>query len=242
MKNTLFRILFLFISEYSKGQDSDLVETFWYLTEINLAGTILAPPVNEELSPPSLSFQPLGNSYTLSSCGCFCWGGNLNFGTDFFVLPEGLFLLLIGGCTIPENNNFDTVYFDEFFQHEIPAVSDNIHFNIAMDSEGNKQLTLTNSNGDTAIYGDQLLSIQATNTSSFSLISNPVENTLALQFATSTHNRTIVIYDIMGKLHSATKHYEGTTFLQDVSALNSELYVVVVTEGDKKSVKKFIKE
>ncbi|GER60201.1 T9SS type A sorting domain-containing protein [Patiriisocius marinus] len=240
MRNLILLIFIVIFSTTIKAQESDLVDTFWYLREISIDGTVITPPNNDELETPFLEFLSVTNGYTLVTCVCYCGATNfVQFGNDFIQF-DGMSFLITDDCDMSENNIFQDIYFVEFFQSEMAAVSDPIGFDILTDSDGNKQLTLTNSNGDIAVYGDQLLGIDTATVNSFSIATNPVNETLRLILPDSMKKGTIKIYDLNGKLHfSATT--SSLKFSTDVSSLNSGMYLVEVADGDRKSIKKFIK-
>ncbi|GER58371.1 hypothetical protein ULMA_04790 [Patiriisocius marinus] len=241
MKNIMILVFVCFFSFISSAQEPDLVNTIWYLREINIGGTVIVSPSNNEIETPKLEYLSTGNGYFLETCVCICWGGDVLFDTGFFLLPNGLVSITQETCSIQENIDFDNIYFDQIFQHETNAVSDPIEYEILTDSDGNKQLTLTNSNGDVAVYGDQLLGVEDNRLPTFTIASNPVQNTLSLVLPESLKNSSIELYDIRGKLQ-ISKTSTNTTVATDVSNLTNGVYLVVVTNSVTKSIKKFIKE
>lgn len=48
MRKTIL-LLFLVIGQFGLGQQQELTENTWYLTEINIAGEVFYPPQNEEV-------------------------------------------------------------------------------------------------------------------------------------------------------------------------------------------------
>ncbi|GER59194.1 hypothetical protein ULMA_13020 [Patiriisocius marinus] len=226
----------------SQNPDPQLFENIWYLTSLTIEGSPIEFPENSEFTPPDLNFDLNSGDVTLFTCNCYCHESDgVLFVSGFFTLPNGLPFLIDVGCPISENMNFHDIYFDDFFQHEIPEVSNPIAYEILTDSDGNKQLTLTNSNGDIAVYGDQLLLTLENTAATFSLVTNPVQNNLELQFPNATQNRAVQIYDITGKLVKSTTSNQETNLKFDVSVLEGGMYLVVVAEGTKKSIRKFIK-
>lgn len=243
MKNIMVILFCFFVIQNSKAQDPnpDLVETLWYLSTINTGGINISPPSNEELAFIPLLFLPNSNEFLMDTCVCYCGQtGVVQFNSNSIQF-DGMSFLITEGCDMFENSIFQDIYFVEFFQTETNAVSDPIEYEILTDSDGNKQLTLTNSNGDVAVYGDQLLGVEDNRLPTFTIASNPVQNTLSLVLPESLKNSSIEVYDIRGKLQ-ISKTSTNTTVATDVSNLTNGVYLVVVTNSVTKSIKKFIKE
>lgn len=225
----------------SNAQEPELVDTFWYLKELNIEGITIIPPDNDEIDTATLEFLSSTNGYLINTCVCYCGL------TDFVQIGnetiqfDNMSFLITESCDLAENAIFQDQYFVDFFQSETTDVSEPIGYEILTDSEGNKQLTLTNNNGDLAIYGDQLLYTLDNTAATFSLVTNPVQHNLELQFPIGSHNRTVQIYDIVGKLVKSTTSNQEANLKLDVSVLERGMYLVVVSEGSKQSIRKFIK-
>jgi hypothetical protein len=242
MEYILIALCFVGITAQGQAQEPDLVETYWYLNELVIEGENIIPPVNNELEFTDLFFlENTDGTTNLSSCVCLCGGGNISFGQNTITL-DNLIFLPIDDCTIPENSNFKNTYFDDFFKHETSAVSDPILYEILTDGEGNKQLTLTNSNGDRAIYGDVLLGLQDQDAALFTIAPNPVNRHLQLQFSNNLLNGEVLLYDANGRLLVQQKGLHDSNLNLEVSNLSKGIYFVAVTNGSRKTVKKFIKQ
>lgn len=102
------------------------------------------------------------------------------------------------------------------------------------------QLTITNGEGDWAIYNSVFLSTPRFNTTAFSIYPNPIKETLHINNTTS-QSVTATIYDLNGK-QLQSHSLENNLSTLNVKALNQGLYFVVFEseDGDRVS-KKFVK-
>jgi hypothetical protein len=243
MKYIYLIIINLFVLQQIVAQNPDpqLFESTWYLNMLTIDSNEYTPPSNDEILFIPLQFST-GTLDFISTSVCVSPNGDVNINDTTMSIQS--FGILIGDEPCQEANNitFEDLYLYNFFSLSFPEVSDLIAYEILTESNGNKQLILINSNDDIAVYGDQLLGTTDNALASFSIESNPVQNMLSLLMVDSLENSTVEIYDITGKLQLSTNANINAHFQIDVSGLASGIYLVLVTDGAKKSIKKFIKE
>ncbi|MCF6308082.1 MAG: T9SS type A sorting domain-containing protein [Flavobacteriaceae bacterium] len=97
---------------------------------------------------------------------------------------------------------------------------------------------VTNVNGNQAIYGNQLLSTQEFDVSSFTIYPNPVTAILQINTQNTIVIKNIQVYDVMGKKLMETKNSNQI----DVSILASGLLFVKIETDKGFVVKKVVKE
>ncbi len=102
------------------------------------------------------------------------------------------------------------------------------------------QLTITNGEGDWAVYNSVLLSTTTFHQNSFTMYPNPVQANLSIN-NTSNQSVKATIYDVNGKvLQSYT--LEAYTSTINVKSLKTGLYFVIFeNEGGERVSKKFVK-
>lgn len=242
MKN--FILLFICIiglnQTQSQNADPHLFDSTWYLNTLSIDGIIYLPPSNDEVKNIPLIFED-DTVDSIITAVCITPTGTLVIDETTLNIDD---LFVIGGaesCEETNNFNFERLYLYDFFHLLLPEVTDPIAYEILTDSEENKQLTLTNSNGDIAVYGDQLLAVVDNDIFVFTLATNPVHNVLEINLPDISQNLTIQIYDLTGKMYSKRTNINRANYKEDISSLKSGVYLVVVTDGKNKSVKKFVK-
>ncbi len=104
-------------------------------------------------------------------------------------------------------------------------------------------MTITASNGDQAIYGNELLSVENFNSSHFAIHPNPSKEKLFLTSKNTTGKLTIKILNIEGKLLATQNlEFENQTSI-NVSNLKSGIYFLnIESENGSIETKKFLKD
>jgi hypothetical protein len=98
------------------------------------------------------------------------------------------------------------------------------------------QLTLTNDEGDQAIYGDQLLAVPEHNVARIVLYPNPVRDMFAIQ--STEPIKRVVLYNVLGKkLLTVTQDFQQI----DMSSLPKGIYFATIITAKGKIVRKVVK-
>jgi hypothetical protein len=234
LKNQIL-LIFIWISYSGFSQDSRLFEQNWYLHDLIIDGQSNVPPINNELSYILLEFNEPDEFHTV-----VCDGTNgfatLNFnGTTEFSFSSPI-VWLAGSCSLFENIMYTNLYQDGFWYNTSLSL---VQYEIIENGQG-RMLTVTASNGDQAIYSENLLITFEFENSFFRIFPNPVDNIIYLEYADNIFVNRIRIYDINGR----QVLLEEKAFSQiDVSNLKSSVYFISIENNDNKVlVKKFIKE
>ncbi len=239
MKKLIYILLFN-ISAICFAQDPQLFENEWYLYKITIDNVDYTPP---NLGDVDFNFHIFNeNPYRLFTGYCD--------GIDVAVLYDNVdttFLLednpnfLIGSCSFAESTTFNNQYFSIFYQNF--AQAKNPFPYIITINDANKELRITNANGDSAFYGSSPLSVNENANTEFSIYPNPVKNDLLLNSNKKSGNLKIHIFNIVGKLLSnKTSNFKIQESI-DVSNLSNGIYFLnIKDENGNIEVKKFIKE
>ena len=233
--NTIYKIIFLYVlcisyNAYAVQNDPNVVlDTEWFLHSLTINGEEIIPPINEEVQFINLFFDQ-GNpkkeppflitsvcNEIISTSGVF---SDVIFIIDVDPLP---FI----DCQIQENINFDELYFN--------FLGSSTEFPYELIEENNAlQLTLILPNGNQAIYGNEVLSVEESSSASFLLYPNPVHDQLFVKSSTSVDITTIQFYNVLGK-----EVLEVSSQNQiDMSSLSKGLYFVIIEANEIKTVKK----
>jgi len=237
---TLLYIFIFYLTTISYGQDPQLFDNDWYLQKVNIDGVDHFPPQNSEIESVNLEFRDFSTSYSMLTYICSSISADINDIDNQFIYVLGFFII-DGNCTLPETIAFEDLYFNGFFDWQEP----NQTFSYLIEpGVGNiKILTLTNLQGDIAIYGNTELSIFDNLSSQLTLYPNPVKSQLFLTSKSTTGNLKVKIFNLEGKLLSTQDVVLENQTSIDVSSLISGIYFLnVEDESGYMEVKKFLKE
>jgi len=232
MKTIVTILIACTLSVAGYAQNPELFENEWYLQKIIIDGVEHVAPHNEEIDFVQLNiFQDLFNT---SVCEGLSGHGLTITNTDISVFE--LVLLIDEPCYLAANNTFQSLYYNDFFEFQSP--DPDRFFSYQIDDEGDSLFMVwTNSTGDKAFYGNQLLSNENLKVLQFFVYPNPVKNILVVK---STKPITkVVFYDVLGKkLLSINQDFQQ----MDVSSLSKGVYFVTITTEKGKMVRKVVKD
>jgi Secretion system C-terminal sorting domain len=213
------------------AQDSRLFENTWYLHDLVIDGSSNIPPINNEIPFVPADFFPNGEVQT-GMCAETGVGQLAYFGTNEFDVISIAFLT--GGCNQnePFNQQYSSLYIGFWSYLEGNGI---INYEIIEGSQ-NRTLIITGPNGDHGIYRNELLSTSDFEKGlDFVILPNPVKDILEVQCSDSQPIVSIEIFDHLGRLVLKTENVSNSL---DVSALESGIYLVKVTQNSKFSATK----
>ena len=134
-------------------KDPQLFENTWYVQKVVIDDVDYLPTLRGELDLSTVYFQ-LGHSF----CKDYYWDPIFFDGSTLFNLDDNP-LLLLGGCIDPFYTDFMDLHYSIYFVNQGLAKNP---FNYQIENEGGgiKTLTITNNEGNLAIYGNQELAIR----------------------------------------------------------------------------------
>lgn len=236
---TLFTFFVVFfVTSYGFSQDPQLFENTWYLHnfEYNDENHVHIP--NNEVNAITLNFQAPD---TFASLVCNHLGGyslswdNNNNSFIFFELHQTL-----GTCQNSYNANFENLYFQFYFMtNEVGFENQPFTYQIITNSDNSKTLTITNTLGQQAIYGNYTLSKKTYDKEIVNFHPNPVKDVLYLKYdKQDVFNISIV--DIHGK--TVLKYANFSLKGIDMSSLEQGIYFAkIATNNGSIQIEKIIK-
>ena len=243
MKNTIL-ILFLGMSLSCLAQDSQLFQNTWYLHNLNINTQNNVPPINSEVMSISLTLNTNNlntNNYNyFSSWVCESLGGEVDYDdVNQNFMFTSLAQTLGGGCYQTSNANYESLYFNYYFNN----VNNPFEYSILSNSDGSKTLTVTNFSGDKAVYGSVVLSLQEYSINGFSVSPNPVLDELFISEIAGLSNFSIAVFNINGKQVLSLNRSDLSANSLNVEKLSKGLYFILFEDKlGRIAMKKFIKK
>lgn len=246
MKNTLLLVILLSFS-FGKAQQSELLETTWYLTEVVHQNNSYPFVSNDEVSNVFLNFgtntdfeNPLINIH-------FCTSGegevlfeNSNQDSSFRLINT---VFLAWSCQTEDNYYYENMYLGIF---DLPNVhTDGYYYGdftyeIFGESE-NRTLIITNESGNQAVYNSQnTASVLDAKKFGLTIYPNPVSDILNFNLPDNYFYFNIKIFDAKGKLLLENSDVSSV----NVSTLQNGMYFIFLENPDtfQKFTLKFIKK
>lgn len=239
MKHIFTLLLFTVLVHFGNNavaQDTELLDRDWFLNEMILSGASYPRTQNVDGSA-FFNEDDMFASHPICKGG---FGANIIYaGTDVFEIFEAA-ILLDFGCN-PDATAFMYRHYDFYGVDNTPH---NNPFDYVIEANGNEQmLTVTNANGDQAIYGTQpILSVVGFDKSSIGVYPNPAKNELFLN-SKNNGNLTLKILNTAGKLLSTQKLELENQSSIPISQLATGIYFLnIEDENGNTTIKKFIKK
>ncbi|MGV6829819.1 MAG: T9SS type A sorting domain-containing protein [Flavobacteriales bacterium] len=234
----LFLVLFASLSSYA--QDPQLFENDWYLQKVIIDDVEYLPPFSNFITRMNLSTG--GISILTEYCEESFGGGILEYLPDnFFTLENGGSIILIGVCGNPEIIDFMNNHYSIYYDLGSEIAKNPFSYSFSTEN-GILTLTVVNSLGDIAIYGNEVLSNQDFDISSFKVYPNPVKDELLISLNSELNDFNIFIYSIDGKLFLSLNDLEINNNSIDLQKLTSGIYFIQFkNKYGQSSIKKFIK-
>ncbi len=233
----LCTLLLIIISLQVFSQDLRLFENTWYLHDLVIDDVSNVPPVNDEIPFVAADFFENGDIETgmCQESGA----GELEYidESQFNILSMGF---LQGGCSqnAPFNQTYSGLY-QIFWGH---SADDIVNYEIIDDGQS-RNLIITSSNNDRAIYRNELLSINDFKQNSFSIFPNPVEDLIYVQNKNDVIISKIRVLDLNGRLVQLKEQIVSDNLTINVQKLNKGFYFISLeNEENQMLFLKFIKK
>jgi len=234
MRKLLF-IIVIFSVMKCFAQDPQLFENTWYLQKVVIDDVDYFPPSNNEVNNVPLNISMTFMETTM--CGSLVGDFDTIDNTSFSIIN---FVNLIDNCVLQENIDFKAIYFNGFYNWQLPNRL--FDYNIVMGTNNSKILTLTNDVGDQAIYGDSLLSNNDFDSFTEVLVyPNPSFGDLFVK--SNAIMEGIRLFEIGGKV---VLNYHGKNFNNsiklDLSSIESGIYFMEIITEQGRAIRKIIKK
>jgi len=221
-------LIIIFIGVFSlqtSAQDARIFENTWYLHDLVINEESNVPPINNEIPYVAADFLNNGELYT-----GMCEEGGLGIleylSTSAFIVTEINFFA--GGCqeNYPSNQQYSSKYTN--FWGSL-AGTGNISYEIIDEGE-NSTLTITDTNGDYAIYeNEMLLSVDDTTKPKFSIYPTLVKTSFNIKYDPFSKIQKIKIYNSYGQIVADIEKIESDI---DISYLSTGIYLVTIHFND----------
>ena len=237
-KKFILLLIVIVTSINTYAQDPQLFENDWYLQKVVIDAEDFFPPINDDIDVVTLNIVMEEEYNLFDTIACSSITGEFITFTNENIFV-GIFNMLlgdVGDCDLEDTYTFQDIYFNLFYNWQ--EMDNLFDYEIETISVNYKVLTITNVNGDLAVYGNQQLSNQDFINVSVSLYPNPVKNTLQISTENNLTIKRIEIFDVLGEKVLAIKN----TNQINVSVLATGLLFVKVTTDKGVVVKKMVKE
>lgn len=228
----LISIFTLLLTFSINAQDPQLFENTWYLHSITVDGETHSPP-NLEIEPQTGSVQFLEGENKITLYYCDGYDQSINYDSDDGFSLEGEISILVGTCGAPENWEFAAMYFSVFYDMEI--AKNPFSYTITTEDNGTKSLLISNPDGDSALYGNELLSTTGfNNDTDFIVYPNPAIDLLYISKNPTSTIKNIAIYNIQGSMVRSIPNSEVNGNTVNIQQLDSSIYFMVfkIENGD----------
>lgn len=230
-KNIVIVIIFT-LNGFVFSQDTRIFDNTWYLHNLIVDGVTYSPPVNIEIPFISATFNKPDILET-GMCESAMNGQLVYLGsTEFYFLSLAI---LTGGCyeNKPINEDFNYLYQTFFFN----TSEQDIYDYIISENGSNKTLTIINTNGDEAIYGNELLASPEFTNQIFDLFPNPSNEIVTIR---TEDLKSITIFSSLGTQCFFKKFDGDSDVIIDVSNFTNGVYSILVLANNQQLVKKLI--
>ncbi|MDT0295914.1 T9SS type A sorting domain-containing protein [Mesonia ostreae] len=230
----IIKLIICMLSFNSLAQIAPLENHIWYLEKLVINGNDVFPPQNLQ---PNNDFN-YNQTYNFLLKSCWDINGELTYNDanyEFSIIDS---VLTPNECpSVPNADLFDTTYISEFYDfnngHPNP-------FSYAFTTQPNYiVLTITNGNGDQAIYRNEQLAVANKEKVAVHLYPNPVTNNFQLEVESGKNIKSLRIFSVNGKEVLGFKEAQST---YDVSQLPAGIYFVKIKSETGESVKKMLKQ
>ncbi|HLS30485.1 MAG TPA: T9SS type A sorting domain-containing protein [Flavobacteriaceae bacterium] len=233
-------VLYFNISNFLNAQEVDnpqeeFLENIWYLSKIEIDGTVYPFESNEETEYTTLTPEQIEGQTSFYLDYCAGAGGGFTFTSDSsFIIDE--FVINLVECEDSENNSYKVMYFDVFEDN----VNQEFEYLIAEESD-HKSLVIS-AQDDSDIYYQNVsnMSVEEQQKSNLTFYPNPAKDFLYIENLINPVQ--IEIYDLSGKV-LLNKEVDEATKQVNVSQLAEGVYLYQLSQdGQELKTGKLVKK
>lgn len=242
MKTCSLIVLFIILNSFqAKAQSQDLLDNTWYLEKVIIDDVDYFVP-----DDTIIEYGEFYNNFFETQSSCNFFTSEISFNpqnSNFSMISFGLTLegCLDGEGMIDEEiAAFENIYLIDFINYPSSDFNNPFAYEITQESSTLKKLTITNTNGDQAVYYSETLSIQGQKR--FGLVQlypNPAVNQFSINSDMSIEQ--VKIYNLAGQIVFRFER-ETVNSPYDISSISTGVYIVEISSArGMKTVKKLIK-
>ncbi|MGO3708254.1 MAG: T9SS type A sorting domain-containing protein [Mesonia hippocampi] len=201
MKKHVLIIIVLFVatSFYAQTQQQVLADHSWNVYKVEIDGQEYLAPINQErieLNTANLSYS-VNNEIWFGFCGWSFFQG-VTFINDNRWESTNWVSLALDYCYLAENIEFARHYSAVMMYETLKSF--NFYFEITDLNNGDKELVVTNVNGDKAYFNNKSLAVNAYLFKDIKVYPNPAQTAVNISLPNHTSQMlTIKLYDVLGK-------------------------------------------
>lgn len=240
----LYTFLFLVLTlQLSHAQDLRIFDYDWKLTELVIdSQPVWLPDNNNEVDAVPLKFYR-GNEFTtpfFRTNVCNEGNGDPQFSTTENTFFLNHFATTLMECNLPQNQYFENAYFSGIFWQNTPGIF-NYLLSFILDGSGRAMLLITAPDGSYAQYMSTNLATENFDQVAFNISPNPTSDYISIDLKNDVSKSvTIEIYDSLGK-KCLSETIENKQPIR-VQQLSQGMYFLKVSDGNKTTTQKFIKQ
>lgn len=233
MKRLLIYIILISIGSNAIGQDPELIDNEWYLEKVIIDG--------ETIFPPYFPFEPkVGRIYFeidgMAKEFCDIRGCEASYDPNENIFMLGECVLLPGSCDRPEYIIFAGIYDSIFYEENNPI--NPFAYVLELGSDGILVLTITNAQGNQAIFGNKFLSTAEIISEKIKIYPNPSSSKIFLKSQKNTITK-IELHTMLGESIQTLNNYVDSV---DLSHLATGVYLLRIYTEHGSAIKKVIKQ
>jgi len=218
---------------------NEVSDNTWHLSKLVIDGEDINVPdlSNTGFNSITLDLKNYFNEYyngispeqTFITSGCSSTQGLAEFYTDSNTFYLYTTSSTLSECGVPEVNNFYNQYISVFLNHSPGPYT----YQVVNDGDINYTLTITNEQGEKAVFNTNLLAANQQTVSDVLIYPNPVQDLLSV--SSEKQIKYISIFDTLGK-----QILQSTNNQIDFSSVSNGCYVVMVQFNDDSKIYKKI--
>lgn len=207
------------------AQDPQLFENDWYLQKVVIDGIDIFPPY------PSVIGRVYFDTEFIEVVHPDCEEG---FGKSINYLPDNIFetdnggVVLLGICGDPLIIEFMDKHYSIYYDLNNEIAKNPFTYNFTQDNSLTN-LTIVNTDGDKAIYGNEPLSINDIMAFDLTIYPNPSENAIFINSKGLYGISEFILYNSIGSVVFRTKHNDNPVSKLDISHVSSGLYILGIS-------------
>ncbi|QIE59962.1 T9SS type A sorting domain-containing protein [Rasiella rasia] len=238
MKPILLFVLSVFTTLTTVAQDPALFDTTWYIHKITVDNVETFPPNSSEPIPFDET-KFFMNPNTMGTGYCSNYGAEVIYHPvdDTFELQS--VVELKGTCNEQANLDFTTLL-AYFITVDFEPFGEIIEYEVTT-SGGSKSLLLTNSLGDSVLYGNEMLGVADNEQVNVHVYPNPTADVLYIEVG-QQEVTDLTIYNLSGSQERSISEVKGNNSI-DVQSLKAGVYFIKITNDTGMQLfNKFVKQ
>lgn len=238
MKPILLFILCVFTTLTTVAQDPELFDTTWYIHKITIDNVEAFPPNSSEPIPVEETYFDEEPGF-MQTGYCNFYGSTIVYDTFDDTFEIETMVELKSTCLEQANLDFTDLLID-FLMFNNNPIGETFEYEITT-SGGSKSLLLTNSLGDSVLYGNEMLGVADNKQVNVHVYPNPTAYVLYIEVG-QQEVADVTIYNLSGSQVRSISEVKGNNSI-DVQSLKAGVYFIKITNDTGMQLfNKFVKQ